>query len=45
MNYVLYGEEQFRLKKTLQTIIKEYIADGDELNTRGCYDDSFFLCL
>ena len=33
MNYVLYGEEQFRLKKTLQTIIKEYIADGDELNT------------
>lgn len=33
MNYVLYGEEQYRLKKTLKTIIAEYIKEEDDLNT------------
>lgn len=32
MNYVLYGEEQYRLKKTLKTIISQYVQDEDDLN-------------
>lgn len=32
MNYVLYGEESYRLKKTLKTIISKYIQDESDLN-------------
>ena len=32
MNYVLYGEEQYRLKRTLETIVKEYLPDENDLN-------------
>ena len=32
MNYVLYGEEQYRLKRTLETIVKEYLPDENGLN-------------
>ena len=32
MNYLLYGEEQYRLKKTLNTIISQYVKDENDLN-------------
>lgn len=32
MNYVLYGEESYRLKKTLNTIVSKYIQDESDLN-------------
>ncbi len=32
MNYVLYGEEQYRLKKTLKTIVSQYVQDENDLN-------------
>ena len=32
MNYVLFGEEQLRLKKTLKTIINKYVQDESDLN-------------
>lgn len=32
MNYVLYGEEQYRLKRTLETIVKEYLPDENDFN-------------
>lgn len=32
MNYFLYGEEQYRLKKTVQSIISEYVTEQDDLH-------------
>lgn len=33
MNYVLYGEETFRLQSTIRNIMKEYVTDCSELNS------------
>lgn len=32
MNYVLFGEEQYRLKATLKNLISEYVKDDEDLN-------------
>lgn len=32
MNYVLYGEESYRLQKTIDNIVKQYIQDTADLN-------------
>ncbi len=32
MNYVLFGEEEYRLKKTLASIVSEYVKEDDTLN-------------
>lgn len=32
MNYVLYGEEQYLLRKSLDTIIKSYVKEDSDLN-------------
>ncbi|MEG0275164.1 MAG: DNA polymerase III subunit delta [Longicatena sp.] len=33
MNYILHGEEQFRLQEALRKIVQSYMEQGDEMNT------------